>query len=67
MAIHANLRWRYIGHCRVLDIIMAIAAVDTEIAGVKLMTVRHGLDRTISDIGIFRGAIIPDKSNNKDD
>lgn len=41
---------------------MAVAAVDTEIAGVKFMAIWHWLLGTIADIGVFRRKIVPDET-----
>lgn len=63
MAIHTNGCWRKIGSGGYFNIVMAVAAIDTEIAGVEFMAVWHRLFWAIADIGIFGRAIIPDKAN----
>jgi len=67
MAIHANLRGRDVGHGRDFDIIVAVTAVQAEIAGVKLVAVAHWLLRPVTDVGIPGRAVIPEKASNRND
>ena len=60
MAVHARLRSRKIGKARLVDIAVAIAAVEPELAGVQAVIVRHRLDRRIADPQVLRGTVISD-------
>lgn len=64
VAVHTNGCRREDSYRRCFDIIMAIAAIDTEVAGVKFMAVGHRLGGTIANIGVFWGKIIPDETDN---
>jgi len=42
---------------------MTVSAVDPQITGMQLMTVRNRLDRTVADIRIIRGSVIPEETD----
>jgi len=54
VAVHADLCRRDIGRWRYLDIVVAVTAIQTEVAGMEFMAVSHRLFGTVADIGIPR-------------
>ena len=58
MAIHANAGTRNVRIPRLLDIVMAIAAINAELVGVNGMREKNRLLRLITDICVFRGEIV---------
>ncbi len=63
MAVHTDLGGGNIGDRREFYIEVAIATIQTKIAGMQPVAVVHGLDGAIADICIFRRTIVPEKSN----
>ena len=63
VAVHAGLRRGHVRVLRVLDVGVAVLAVDAKLAGVKLMTVRNWLVRLIPNGRKLRREIIPDQSD----
>ena len=66
VAVDAGLRGGDVGHRRLFDPGMAVAAVHSEITGVHLVAEGNRLDRTIADIGVFWGKVVPNTKNDGD-
>jgi len=63
VTIHTGLNRGDIGVRRSLNLEMAVPTVQSQIAGMQLVAIRNGLDRTVSDIGVPGGAVIPAQPN----
>jgi len=60
VTIHASLNGGDIGVSRSFDLEMAIPAIHTQIAGVQLVAIWDRLNRTVSDIGVSGGSVVPE-------
>ena len=56
---HAGLRIRHIRLRCDIDKVVAITAIHPQLGNVNVVRKRHRLDRLITDLGIFRGNVIP--------
>ncbi len=63
VAIHANIGGGNSGMTAAFHVKVAVAAIDSQLSGVKLVAVSHRLDRLVAHRGIFRGCPIPDGEN----
>ena len=59
MTRHAGLRVRHVGLRRDIDKAVAITAIHSQLGNVNIVRKRHRLDRLVTDLGIFRGDVIP--------
>lgn len=59
VAVHTSLCGGNIGIGRSLNCCVTVAAIDSKITRVQLMTIWNGLMWPIADIRVFRGAVVP--------
>lgn len=59
VAVHADGGRRDVGVPRLFHAGVAIAAIQTELPDVRLVGIRHRLNRLVADAGVFRREIIP--------
>src|SRR5256885_829586 len=59
MTRHAGLRVRHIRLRRDIDKAVAITAIHSQLGNVNVVGKRDRLDRLVTDLGIFRGDVIP--------
>jgi hypothetical protein len=60
MALHASVRSRDIGDVRLIDLIVAVSAVETELAYVETVVVRDRLGWLVANSDVLRRHIIGD-------
>ena len=66
VTVHTRLRRRHVGVLRVLDVGVAVLAVDAKLTGVKLVTVRHRLIRLIPNGRKLWREVVPDQHDQND-